>query len=66
MEGPGNSVPWQGVLGERSSPNVSPTQARSAEKECAMFARSADELAGLHGIEKKRKVQEPQVPGKGF
>ena len=31
-----------------------------------MFARSADELAGLHGIEKKRKVQEPQVPGKGF
>ena len=31
-----------------------------------MFARSADELAQLHGIEKKRKVQGPQFPGKGF
>ena len=30
-----------------------------------MFARSADELAGLHGIEKKRKVQGTQFPGKG-
>ena len=39
---------------------------RSAEKERAKFARSADELVQLHGIEKKRKVQEPQVPGKGF
>ena len=65
MEGPGNSVPWQGVLGEQSSPNVPPTQARSAEKERAMFARSADELAELHGIEKKRKVQGTQFPGKG-
>ena len=30
-----------------------------------MFARSADELAELHGIEKKRKVQGTQFPGKG-
>ena len=31
-------------------------------KKRAMFARSADELAGWHGIEKRWEVQEPQVP----
>ena len=31
-----------------------------------MFARSADELAGLHGFEQKWKVQGTQFPAKGF
>ena len=50
--GPGTSGSWRGVRG--GAPNVNPTRAaRGRIKKRAMFARSADELARLQGLEKK-------------
>ena len=63
VEGPGNSVPWQGVQGDGVPPALDAPQ---RTKKRAMFARSADELARPHGSEQKRKVQGTQFPGRGY
>ena len=61
MEGPGNSVPWQGVQGGGAHPALGVPQAHEETRK----VRAKRGRAGGAAWSSKWEVQEPQVPGRG-